>query len=600
MFCKTLELNRTRYAASKCQVINKDIRQLQPREIEIAKCDFIIGGPPCQSFSAAGRRAGGIAGITDSRGSLFEHYCRLIEHYRPRGFLFENVRGILSANKRRDWERILAAFGDLGYRISHRVLDAADYGVPQYRERLILVGSLQGEVFRFPRPTHGPDSASGIPHVSCREAIASLSAPDEPMQQFTGKYGELLEQIPPGMNYHFFTKELGHPNPVFAWRSRFSDFLYKAHPDFPTKTIVARLGKYSGPFHWKNRRFTFAEYKRLFTFPDDYQFAGPVNTALQQLGNSVAPAFGGALARAVAVQFFGCKLPIDLLPLDSALSFDRRKREKAQRTRRQTVKNKNLECPLFDRDPLADSVAEQATERTYHCGYSSWKKRVKSERTIEAPLARTFEIGERVTDGEAHLKVSRILPGRLSNPCLLTYHLRFHHSIGAGLRSISCELNSPSAEDIVAGWDAIEDYLCSNTSYLSLVDVFGHFTEPHPIFDLELVIGSTKPTFLLQFAKHFSTFSRLAVDCPSTLMDSFGDESKVADFLGTVKWLRSLRFDIRVFETNSTISPGYFRCCYPFPQHIDKQISVSWVDRPNGNAVEPNQTLPTPLMRILK
>ncbi|WP_199347368.1 DNA (cytosine-5-)-methyltransferase [Tolypothrix tenuis] len=102
IFCQTLQLNLGRYLEPDCQIINKDIRILEPHEINVTQVDFIIGGPPCQSFSAIGRRAGGISGILDARGSLFEHYCRLVKHYQPQGFLFENVRGILSANKGKD------------------------------------------------------------------------------------------------------------------------------------------------------------------------------------------------------------------------------------------------------------------------------------------------------------------------------------------------------------------------------------------------------------------------------------------------------------------------------------------------------------------
>lgn len=94
IFCQTLQLNLGRYLEPDCQILHRDIRQLEPDEIPVNQIDFIVGGPPCQSFSAIGRRAGGIDGIRDERGSLFEHYCRVVQHYQPKGFLFENVRGI--------------------------------------------------------------------------------------------------------------------------------------------------------------------------------------------------------------------------------------------------------------------------------------------------------------------------------------------------------------------------------------------------------------------------------------------------------------------------------------------------------------------------
>ncbi|MEL6166052.1 MAG: DNA cytosine methyltransferase, partial [Cyanobacteria bacterium J06628_3] len=93
--------------------------------------DFIIGGPPCQSFSAAGRRAAGVSGTSDSRGTLFEEYVRLLKTLQPKGFLFENVYGIMGAQKGKDWQAIQDAFKNAGYKIYFRILDAADYGVPQ-------------------------------------------------------------------------------------------------------------------------------------------------------------------------------------------------------------------------------------------------------------------------------------------------------------------------------------------------------------------------------------------------------------------------------------------------------------------------------------
>lgn len=118
------------------------------------KIDFIIGGPPCQSFSAAGRRAAGVSGITDIRGTLFQEYVRILKTLQPIGFLFENVYGITGANKGEAWQEIQEAFREVGYKIYYRILDAADYGVPQHRERLFIIGLKEGE-YLFPYPTHG-------------------------------------------------------------------------------------------------------------------------------------------------------------------------------------------------------------------------------------------------------------------------------------------------------------------------------------------------------------------------------------------------------------------------------------------------------------
>ncbi len=173
IFCKTLERNQGRYFSEDCKIICADIRQLEPAELNIESVDIIVGGPPCQSFSAAGRTAGGVTGISDIRGSLFEQYCRFVTYFQPQAFIFENVRGILQGNKGHDWQEILSQFESLGYFLFYKVLDAADYGVPQHRERLILVGAKKAS-FLFPRPTHGPDSLINSPYVTAYEAIADL------------------------------------------------------------------------------------------------------------------------------------------------------------------------------------------------------------------------------------------------------------------------------------------------------------------------------------------------------------------------------------------------------------------------------------------
>lgn len=583
-FCRTLELNKPKYFAFDCQIINKDIREFDARELKIPRCDFIIGGPPCQSFSAAGRRAGGVMGISDNRGSLFEHYCRLIEYYEPKGFLFENVRGIVSANQQNDWNGILSAFSDLGYQISFRILDAADYGVPQHRERLILVGTKKGRDFLFPTPTYGPDSSSRRAHISCGQAIADVQDPNEQDNEYGGKYGGLLEQVPPGLNYHYFTRELGYPNPIFAWRSRFSDFLYKAHPDYPVRTIVARLGAFSGPFHWKNRRFTVAEYKRLFSFPDDYQLAGTLNIVLQQLGNSVPPAFAEQLAKAVLRQVFDINVAVELMEPRRRLSFDRRKGEKARRTRANRLSNEMANLPLFSQVHQA-IMPDKITSETYYCSYPTWRQVVRKGVIRESFDGSLLEIQECRQGADAYLIVSRSYNGNCNEHPLLEYELKFHRLIGDGLKVIRCELRSDEDEDIVAAWDAIEYYLNKHSNYLSLMDVYGHFTEPHPIFDLNLHIYREKQSLLLRFAQYFSDFSRLSIEWPASLLESFQNKHEEFNFISIVKWLRSLRFDVRVFETNPTIRPGFFRCCYPFTLHVDKQISVSWKDGVNGNSV---------------
>ena len=147
-----------------------DVRQFEPSRS--SGYEFILGGPPCQSFSAAGRRASGVPGINDARGTLFAEYVRILTAVRPAGFLFENVYGITGANNGAAWRDIQEAFRAAGYRLFCRILDTADYGVPQHRERLIIVGVREGE-FRFPRRLMAPTPDLGGPTSAHGTAVAA-------------------------------------------------------------------------------------------------------------------------------------------------------------------------------------------------------------------------------------------------------------------------------------------------------------------------------------------------------------------------------------------------------------------------------------------
>jgi len=323
-----------------------DIRDFAPSDLEV---DFLIGGPPCQTFSAAGRRASGVRGTTDERGTLFQEYVRLLETLRPKAFLFENVYGITGAEGGAPWREIQAAFHAAGYEIFSRVLDTADYGVPQHRERLFIVGIHEPQApFLFPRPTHGPDSPTNRPFYNAGQAVEKVPAPElEENTAIGGRYAELVEPIPPGLNYSFYTSEMGHPRPVFAWRSKFSDFLYKADPSAPVRTIKAQGGLYTGPFSWENRHFTVEEHKRLQTFPDAHILVGNRGTRLEQIGNSVPPQIARILALSVLQQVFGREIPLSLplLLAHEELGFRKRKRTLTQSyaTKAQAALNEHIE-----------------------------------------------------------------------------------------------------------------------------------------------------------------------------------------------------------------------------------------------------------------
>ena len=287
---------------------------LQPGEVSL-----LHGGPPCTPFSKSGywlayKRAG-----EDPRASLLDEYVRMLRGIKPKAFLMENVYGLAYRNQNRAvFERFLSAARRAGYAVDHRILLAADLGVPQLRQRLfcvgirrdLLSGSSRGWEMEWPASTHsGPhETRTGwdeglLPHKTTGEALESLPErlnPEEPEEIVEGTFADSLRAVPPGDNYLFWTAERGHKEPRFKWRSRYWSFLLKLHPDKPSPTIQGQPGPWVGPFHWEGRRLRVAEVKRLMTFPDEYTVLGARREQQLQLGNAVPPDLGRAVARAIA------------------------------------------------------------------------------------------------------------------------------------------------------------------------------------------------------------------------------------------------------------------------------------------------------------
>jgi DNA (cytosine-5)-methyltransferase 1 len=130
--------------------------------------------------------------------------------------------------------------------------------------------------------------------------LAGLITSAEPEEVVRGKWAHLLPEVPPGDNYLHFTAERGHANPIFKWRSRYWSFLLKLDPSRPSPTIQAHPGPNVGPLHWDNRRLRVPELKRLFTFPDEFEFVGRRASVQAQIGNSVAPQLAQRVAEDVA------------------------------------------------------------------------------------------------------------------------------------------------------------------------------------------------------------------------------------------------------------------------------------------------------------
>lgn len=593
IFCKTLERNRQigKYITPDCQIFNQDIATFDVTQLSTTAIDFVIGGPPCQTYSASGRRIGGAPGLDDARGRLFEHYCRIITELQPKGFLFENVRGLLGVNSGAAWKAVVAAFSELGYKVSYQLLDTAAYGVPQHRERLILVGTKADQNFLFPRPLFGPDSPNRKPYVGADEVLLDLQDPQEPYHEYDGKYGYLLSGIPEGMNYSYYTAEMGHPNPVFAWRSKFSSFLYKIAQDKPVKTIQAQLGKFAGPFHWKNRRLTVAELKRLQAFPDDYEFVGSYDQISRQIGNSVPPELARHLGQAVVKQLFDPQayLDLELMPADFKQTFDARKGRVAAQTRsttRQNLTNKpTAQLTLWDtttETPKQNSKITTATpvNEKFVLSYSEPVKRtiLDFESTIQALetgvspnsnfVNKHLFIVETVSDKNLANKLQvnvRELEMEIENFPSWQLNLQLYTPLSDATEKLEIRLFCSDQRYVYVAWDVAEEIIKQRSAYISLVALYGHFAEPKIKFTAELRNLTQVDTPLTNLVGFFSCFENCGRNLPTSFIaQSVGvshDSLKLA-----LSELRRLRYDIRSHRTSVRIPEDYYFCAYPFPE----------------------------------
>ena len=267
--------------------------------------DLLVGGPPCPAFSKSRfYRTEKPRALDDPvAAETIGGYLRVLKDVRPRAFLLENVKGLAYGVHREALDHIIATATELGYSASWQVVNAADYGVAQIRERCLVLGSLNGTV-QAPQPTHakvpGVLGAQFSPWVTAGDALRDLDTEDNASDEghfAGGAHHELLCGVPPGDNYLFYTEERGHPAPTFKWRSRYWSFLLKLSPEIPSWTIQARRSNNMGPFHWRSRILRIAEVKRLQTFPDAFELAGNIEKQWRQIGNAVPPLLAARFAR---------------------------------------------------------------------------------------------------------------------------------------------------------------------------------------------------------------------------------------------------------------------------------------------------------------
>jgi len=303
--CETIRANRPDWA-----LVERDIHDAPTAEIlersslRPGEVDVVIGGPPCQPFSKSGYWRGDSLRLGDPRASTLSAFMRVVLEAEPRAFLLENVAGMAFKGKSEGLSLLLNCVREVNdrtgasYRPVFKVLRAADYGVPQVRDRFFLVAARDGTEFRFPAPTHISE------YRTAWDALGDLEDDSAESLQPRGKWAGLLPSIPEGHNYLWHT-DRGGGMPLFGWRRRYWSFLLKLAKDRPSWTIQAQPGPAIGPFHWKNRRLSARELCRLQTFPDDVEVRGSLSAVQRQLGNAVPSLLAEVLAREIGLAIMG-------------------------------------------------------------------------------------------------------------------------------------------------------------------------------------------------------------------------------------------------------------------------------------------------------
>lgn len=323
--CETLRASR------KWPVIERSIFDVPPEEIlsvgnlRSGEVDLLVGGPPCQPFSKAGYWSRGDSlRLDDPRAHTLSAYMQVVEKALPRAFLLENVEGLTFAGKDEGLRLLLDQVEAINKRTKSsykpvvQILNAAEHGVPQIRERVFLIAARDGTKLRFPEPAfRSPDLEKGAREPLLQRDLpffrtawdALAEVPKDAAEgdlSVRGKWGDLLPTIPEGSNYLHHT-DRGEGLPLFGWRRRYWSFLLKLAKNRPSWTIQAQPGPAIGPFHWESRRLSVRELCRLQTFPDNVRITGGRTSQQKQLGNAVPSALAEVLGREILRQLLGRK-----------------------------------------------------------------------------------------------------------------------------------------------------------------------------------------------------------------------------------------------------------------------------------------------------
>lgn len=323
-FCETLRFNRDqgRLGSLDTKIVQADLSSYDPYELmdvvglRPGELDVLVGGPPCQSFSTAGRRGT----VEDPRGQLIWDFLRFVDAFRPRFFLMENVRGLLSAAMKHRpialrperggppltseeepgsvvdaWIDDLLKIDNGSYRVDSFEVNAVNYGAPQLRERVLFIGTREGHLIDFPEPTHGA-TAQQSPFTTLGDALQGFDETAPILMDFSPRKKEYLARVPPGGNWRMLPPEVARESMGRAYYAKGgrSGWWRRLSWDLPCPTITT-LPNHSStsmchPFEL--RVLSVGECARIQEFPDDWTFLGSPVQQMKQVGNAVPARLG--------------------------------------------------------------------------------------------------------------------------------------------------------------------------------------------------------------------------------------------------------------------------------------------------------------------
>ena len=294
-------------------IINDSIENIDITQVPEA--EICIGGFPCQDFSLIWKRPG----LEGTRGNLYTYFLDFVNKKKPKAFVAENVKGLLSANNYQAIKQIISDFESIapGYLVKPKLYNFADYGVPQFRQRVLLVGIRMDTGFNFvhPQPEYGQNRT--YTYRTAGEALKNVETvlDNNKHHRIQARTVEILNRIKPGGNFSDIPKD----SPYYV-KGMISHVYRRIHPDKPSSTIIAGGGGGTWGYHYlEPRSLTNRERARLQTFPDDFVFEGSTTEVRRQIGNAVPPQGIAAVVESLIPLFKGDYPQVDLYEMSKKL-----------------------------------------------------------------------------------------------------------------------------------------------------------------------------------------------------------------------------------------------------------------------------------------